>query len=122
MVAQLNSEIMFRRIQVLPLTGAIGAEIRGIDLTRPLDPETQDEVRAAFRDHLVIYFPDQKISNEQHVAFAETFGEDALDEVRGEELIGRCHESAAYRAAPRAAARPRAPVRAEYPCSEAFGA
>jgi len=74
MVAQLNSETLFRKIEVLPLTGAIGAEIRGVELARPLDAETQDEIRVAFRDYLVIYFPDQKLTNEQHVAFAATFG------------------------------------------------
>lgn len=65
----------FRRIAVAPLTGVIGAEITGVDLSGPLDAETQREILRAFHDHLVVYFPDQKaLTPEQHVAFAGIFG------------------------------------------------
>lgn len=65
----------YKRIQVLPLTGALGAEIRGVDLTRPLDEETREEVLAAFHRHLVIYFQGQAgLTPEQHIAFARIFG------------------------------------------------
>ncbi len=50
------------RISVSPISGALGAEIGGVDLSRLLD-------------HLVIFFRDQVISPDQHIAFARRFGE-----------------------------------------------
>lgn len=74
MFEPVQSQQTFRRIAVEPLTGALGAEIREVDLSRPLDEETKREIFAAFRDYLVIYFPDQPISYEAHLAFARHFG------------------------------------------------
>jgi alpha-ketoglutarate-dependent taurine dioxygenase len=64
----------FRRIEVRPMNSTIGAEIHGVDLARPLDAETWAEVRQAFYDYLVVYFPNQPLSHEQHLAFSERFG------------------------------------------------
>jgi taurine dioxygenase len=65
----------FRRIGVEPLTGACGCEIKGVDLTRPLDAETLAEIMLAFEHFLVIMFRDQKLTPEQHKAFSRLFGE-----------------------------------------------
>lgn len=65
----------FRRIEVHPCTGTLGAEIRGVDLREPLDEETWREVREAFDDYLVVTFPQQPITHEQHLAFSRRFGE-----------------------------------------------
>lgn len=65
----------FRRIEVEPITGACGCEIRGVDLRRPLDPETLAEVMKAFEHFLVIVFRDQDLTPEQHKAFSRYFGE-----------------------------------------------
>ena len=62
-------------ISVTPLTGVIGAEIRGVDLSRPIEPPVLQEIRDAFSDHQVVLFPDQPISNAQHLAFSRHFGE-----------------------------------------------
>jgi alpha-ketoglutarate-dependent taurine dioxygenase len=62
-----------RTLTVTPLTGALGAEIRGVDLGN-LDAATFAQIRALFLEHLVIYFPDQTITDEQHLAFSERFG------------------------------------------------
>lgn len=59
---------------VRPLTGAIGAEIGGLDLTRPLDRPTAQWLRHALYDHLVLFFRDQDLTDDQHLAFARTFG------------------------------------------------
>jgi taurine dioxygenase len=73
--AELAPEIGYRRLTVRPVTGALGAEIFGVDLTQPIDAETKREIIRAFHDHLVIWFPDQKpLAPEQHLAFAELFG------------------------------------------------
>jgi taurine dioxygenase len=65
----------FRRIEVEPISGACGCEIRGVDLTRPLDPATLQEVMKAFEHFLVIVFRDQDLTPEQHKAFSRYFGE-----------------------------------------------
>jgi len=64
-----------RTIGVQPIAGALGAEISGVDLSRPLSDETIGEIRQALLDHLVIFFRDQEITPEQHLAFAKRFGE-----------------------------------------------
>ena len=63
------------RIAVRRLSPALGAEVRGIDMREPLDPSTQQEVLDAWMDHLVLVFPDQKITDEEHVRFTRHFGE-----------------------------------------------
>jgi taurine dioxygenase len=62
------------RIEARPTSGAVGAEILGIDLSRGLDDSDIDELRAAFNEYGVIFFRNQTISPEQHIAFAERFG------------------------------------------------
>lgn len=53
----------------------IGAEVRGVDLPRPLDPATQRLVHDLWMQHLVLVFPEQPITDEQHIAFGRHFGE-----------------------------------------------
>lgn len=67
-----------RELTVLPLTSAVGAEISGVDLKGPLADATLDRVYQALLDHLVVFFRDQDIAPQQHLAFAQSFGE--LDE------------------------------------------
>jgi len=62
-------------LEVVPLSPTIGASIRGLDLRQELDDETVADIRAALLDHLVLFFEDQDISAEQHLAFAERFGD-----------------------------------------------
>jgi taurine dioxygenase len=64
----------YRRIEVKPIAGALGAEIGGIDLAA-LDDETFDEVHAAWLEHLVVFFRRQAITPEQQLAFAKRFGD-----------------------------------------------
>ena len=64
-----------KSIDVLPLTGAIGAEISGVDISEPLPAETIGEIRQAMLDHLVIFLRDQQITPEQQIAFVSRFGE-----------------------------------------------
>jgi len=62
-------------IQVVPLSSACGAEIRGVDLTKPLSRETVEAIRAAWNKHLVLVFRGQTISQEQQLTFASYFGD-----------------------------------------------
>ena len=62
-------------LSITPLHPALGAAIRGVDLRQPVDPETFQEIHDAWMEHLVVVFPDQPITDEQHVAFTRYFGE-----------------------------------------------
>jgi len=61
-------------IEVHRLSYGIGAEIRGIDLRRPLDEATVAAVRRAWLDHNVLLIRDQDITPEQHIRFSRYFG------------------------------------------------
>ena len=52
----------------------MGAEIAGVDLTAELPAEVVEELRAALFDYKVIFFRDQPLTPQQHVAFARKFG------------------------------------------------
>ena len=65
------------RLEVRPLSGAIGAELFGVDLAGSLDDDTIREIRAALLEHVVIFFRDQELSPRQLLALAERFGEPA---------------------------------------------
>ncbi|UUX94497.1 TauD/TfdA family dioxygenase [Aquabacterium sp. J223] len=65
----------YRHVEVLPLTGALGAEVRGVDLRQPLREEVWEEVLRAYDRHLVIWFAEQTIDHAQHLAFARRFGD-----------------------------------------------
>ncbi|TAJ26652.1 MAG: TauD/TfdA family dioxygenase [Reyranella sp.] len=62
-------------ITVIPRHPALGAEVRGIDMRRPMDAATRQQVIDAWTRHLVLVFPDQQISDEEHVEFTREFGE-----------------------------------------------
>lgn len=65
-------------IEIIPLTLHIGAEIRGVDLTRPLPPDQLQAVRDAFLKWKVVFFRDQHLDHAQHVALARQFGEPTI--------------------------------------------
>jgi alpha-ketoglutarate-dependent taurine dioxygenase len=65
-------------IKIAPLTLHIGAEIRGVDLTKPLPPQQVKEVRDAFLKWKVVFFRNQHLDHAQHVAMARQFGEPTI--------------------------------------------
>jgi taurine dioxygenase len=64
----------WRTIVVTPIAGAIGAEIGGVDLSRPLPDEQLAEIRRAWLAHLVVFFRDQPLDAEAYMAFARRIG------------------------------------------------
>ena len=60
------------QIEIVPLEGC-GAELRGVDL-REMDEPTLAAVKAAFAEHGVVFFRDQSLSEDDHIALAERFG------------------------------------------------
>jgi len=61
-------------LHIRPLTSDIGAEIYGVDLREELDAAVVAAIRRALLDHLVVFFRDQAITPDQHLAFARRFG------------------------------------------------
>jgi taurine dioxygenase len=61
-------------ITVTPLAGALGAEIGGVDLAH-VDDDTVDAIRAAWLEHLVVFFRDQPLDPDAFLAFARRVGE-----------------------------------------------
>jgi taurine dioxygenase len=62
-------------MEIVPLSDAVGAEIRGVDLREPLTTETLDQIEAAFHDYAIVLLRDQDITLEQQKTFALHFGE-----------------------------------------------
>ena len=62
-------------LKVTRLAPALGAEIGGIDLSRPIAPEVFADIRAAWLEHLVLRFRGQKLTDPQVLAFSRNFGE-----------------------------------------------
>jgi alpha-ketoglutarate-dependent 2,4-dichlorophenoxyacetate dioxygenase len=61
-------------IGVTPLHPGFFAEIRGVDLRRPLPPDVFAEIEAAFERYGVAFFPGQPLSDEEQLAFSRNFG------------------------------------------------
>jgi taurine dioxygenase len=62
-------------VEVAPMAIHIGAEIRGVDLSRPLPPQQVSAIRAALVRWKVIFFRNQPLDHRQHIAFARQFGD-----------------------------------------------
>lgn len=63
------------KLQVERRHPLIGTEVRGIDLRKPLDEATFQELHDLWMEHLLLIFPDQPITDEQHIVFGRKFGE-----------------------------------------------
>ena len=61
-------------VKVIPTGGALGAEIRGVDLSKPLPADAVASIRQALRQHCLIYFRKQRISERNQVDFTRHFG------------------------------------------------
>src|SRR6185437_11687363 len=68
----------YETITVKKLTPHIGAEIGGVDLSRPLGNQQFQEVHDAWMENLVIFFRDQHLTVDQHKDFGRRFGELAI--------------------------------------------
>jgi len=65
----------YQHIDVEPLTPTIGAVVQGVDLKEPVPDSVFAEIERAWMEHLVLFFRDQAITPEQHLAFGRRFGE-----------------------------------------------
>jgi taurine dioxygenase len=62
-------------IDVVPLSPALGAEVRGVDASRPVEQEIFEKILAAWHEHCVILLRGQQLDEDQQVSFAQRFGE-----------------------------------------------
>src|SRR4051812_45385619 len=69
-----TTQIKTAPIDVTPVTGTIGAELAGVDLSRDLDDETVADIRRALLENKDVFFRDQTLDYEGQVAFARRFG------------------------------------------------
>ena len=62
-------------IRARKIAGALGAEISGVDLAKPLSGNDFGEIKRLWLEHLVVFFRDQTLTERQYMAFAQQFGE-----------------------------------------------
>ena len=70
-----NASAPYEAITVTKLTPILGAELGGVDLSKPLGNQTMHEIHRALAENSVVFFRDQNISDEQHLAFGRNFGD-----------------------------------------------
>ena len=63
------------RLDVRKVDGTIGIEIRGVDLSQPLDDDTFRAIEAVYDAHPVVVVRNQHLTPPQHVAFSRRFGD-----------------------------------------------
>jgi taurine dioxygenase len=63
-----------RQPEIVPYDAAIGAEVYGVDLSKPLDDAVFALIEAAYDCHTVLVFRGQRLTPEQHIAFSRRFG------------------------------------------------
>jgi len=67
-------------LSVVPMHPIVGAEIKGVDLTKPVDEATRAQIRKAFEDHVVVVFRGQDLSDDDQVRAGEIFGKVVIRE------------------------------------------
>jgi alpha-ketoglutarate-dependent sulfate ester dioxygenase len=72
---ELRSNPSSAGITVRPLAGRIGAQIEGIDISQPLDEPVVEAIQDALDQWKVVFFRDQTLDHESHIAFGRQFGD-----------------------------------------------
>jgi taurine dioxygenase len=62
-------------VSIRNLDAPLGAEVAGVDVSKPLPPPDIDAIETAWRERLVVVFHDQSLSDPQLIAFSKNFGE-----------------------------------------------
>lgn len=69
------SGLHFDHFEAALQSPCLGAEIRGVDLTKPVSPDLAEELNTALVEYKILFFRDQDISTAEHASFARHFGE-----------------------------------------------
>lgn len=75
--------------EVRPLKKNIGAEIRGVDLSKSLPDQTIKKIREVWVNHVVAVFPNQKVNDEQHIKFSKRLGKLEIINMSALQMKGR---------------------------------
>jgi len=62
-------------VEIRPLSYALGAEVCGVNISKPLDDKIIRQIHTAFLDHGILLFRGQPLTRQQHVAFSRQLGE-----------------------------------------------
>jgi taurine dioxygenase len=62
-------------LEIRPVSGALGAEVDGVDISKPLNANQTGAIRQALLDHQVVCIRDQKVTPRQQLEFARIFGQ-----------------------------------------------
>ena len=73
-VVSATQSIAPQTFEIRPFSGAVGAEVIGLDLSRPINDQDFARIHRAHLDHHVVVFRDQRITPEQHIDFSRRFG------------------------------------------------
>lgn len=65
----------YQSFEVHPVAGALGAELHGLDLSKPFGEHTLKEVNQALLEYLVLFFKEQSLTPDQFKSFVLNFGE-----------------------------------------------
>jgi taurine dioxygenase len=79
---------------VTPLTTRTGAEVVGLDFTKPIDDKIRDELRRAFVKHHVLVMRDQHFGPSEFKAAVELFGELQSHDKKERHILG--HSDVSY--------------------------
>ena len=60
--------------EVIESGAALGADVKGIDFSKPLSPDDKAFVQKAWNDHLVLRFQGQDLEDEDLINMADAFG------------------------------------------------
>ena len=71
-------------MDIQPVSGALGAEVLGVDLSQALSNEAASDIHDAFLAHKVLFFRDQSLTPQDQLRFVRHFGEpvDLIHELR----------------------------------------
>jgi len=64
-----------KTVSITNLDAPLGAEVAGVDVSKPLPTADIDAIESAWRERLVVVFHDQNLSDPQLIAFSKNFGE-----------------------------------------------
>jgi taurine dioxygenase len=70
-------------LEYIPLSPAIGAEVRGVDLSGPISDALGEELHRAWLRYKVLFFRDQSLTMEDQIALADHFGGPATQSTFG---------------------------------------
>ncbi len=69
-------------LEIFPTRAAVGAEIRGIDLSKPIPDAVAEALQEAWSEYLVLLFRDQEMTPEQYLQAASVFGKPQVGAAR----------------------------------------